>query len=230
MPTQSAGSRFCASCGAEIRGRFCPQCGTPAGASSPPSGDRTTWIVSAIVVVLSLAAILYAVNRRPTAPPGAPLAASGSFAGPAPDISSISPREGFDRLFNRVMIAAEAGDTATVMQFTAHALGAYAQLDSVDADARYHAAVMLAQVGEYPAALALADTILATTPQHLLGFVIRGTVAELTLDQAALDRAQNDFLAAWAADPKRDRQEYLDHQAVLDDFRATAEAARKKAK
>jgi hypothetical protein len=229
-PTRSAGPAYCTACGAETKGRFCPRCGTPAGAVPPRSSDRTTWIISGIVVVLSLAAILYAVNRPSAVSPGAPLAASGAFAGPAPDISNISAREGFDRLFNRVMTAAESGDTATVLQYTAHALGAYAQLDSVDADARYHAAVMLAQVGQFPEALALADTILATTPQHLLAFVIRGTVAELTRDQAALDRARTDFLAAWAADPKRDRQEYLDHQAVLDGFHTAAEAARTKAR
>ena len=211
-------------------GRFCPQCGAPGGTTAPPSGNRTVWIVSTVVVVLSLAAILYVLNRPRTVPASAPLAASGTFTGPAPDISTISPREGFDRLFNRVMTAAEAGDSATVIRFTDHALGAYAQLDSVDADARYHAAVLRAQVGQYPQALALADTILADAPQHLLGFVIRGTVAELTRDQAALDRAQADFLAAWAKDPKRDRPEYLDHQVVLDGFHAAAEAARNKAR
>ena len=228
-PTQSTRTAYCTGCGAETKGRFCPRCGTPAGAVPPQSSDRTTWIVSAIVVVLSMAAILYAVNRSPGATAGAPLAASGAFAGPAPDISNISSREGFDRLFNRVMTAAESGDTATALQYTAHALGAYAQLDSVDADARYHAAVMLAQVGQFPEALALADTILAQTPRHLLAYMIRGTVAELTGDQAALDRARTDFLAAWAADPRRDRQEYLDHQAVLNGFQAAAEAARTKA-
>ena len=30
---------FCANCGAEVQGRFCPKCGTPSGASaSPPPG------------------------------------------------------------------------------------------------------------------------------------------------------------------------------------------------
>lgn len=225
-PSTTPGSR-CGACGAEIRGRFCTRCGAPAAAGAPrPTGDRTTWTISAIVVVLSAIAIVYALNR-PAAPAGTPgpAAPGGAFAGPAPDISQISPREGFDRLFNRVMMASEQGDTATVLQFTEHALGAYTQLEAVDDDARYHAAVLNAQVGRYQEALALADTLLAGTPNHLLAFVIRGTVAEVTGDQAGLAAARRSFLAGWAADPKRDRQEYLDHQPVLEQFKAAAEAA-----
>lgn len=216
----------CAACGAPVRGRFCPQCGTPAGAAGPRSpGDRTAWIAAAAVIALSAVAIVYALSR-PATPAGGPAVASGgSFAGPAPDISTLTPRESFDRLFNRVMMAAEQNDTATVIRFTEHALSAYTQLEAVDEDARYHAAVLNAQTGRYPEALALADTILASSPGHLLGIVIRGTVAELTGDQPTLAAARRDFLAAWAADPKRDRPEYLDHQPVLDQFRAAAEAA-----
>src|SRR2546423_1717293 len=80
--------------------------------------------------------------RPPVAPVMAtPVAASGEVsgsagagvaAGPAPDISQMSPRERFDRLFNRIMQAAQQGDSAQVQRFTPMALGAYAQLDSVD--------------------------------------------------------------------------------------------------
>lgn len=162
------------------------------------------------------------VLARPAAPAPAAPAAPGGFEGPAPDISTLSARDGFDRLFNRVMAAAEQGDTATATRFAAHALAAYTQLDSVDLDARYHAAAMHAQVGQYAEALALADTMAAQVPGHLLAWVIRGSVAELRSDPAALADARRGFLAAWDADPKRDRPEYLDHQKALDDFRASA--------
>src|SRR5690349_22100642 len=34
---------FCANCGAEVQGRFCPKCGTPSGSStSPPPGGAQT--------------------------------------------------------------------------------------------------------------------------------------------------------------------------------------------
>ena len=46
------------------------------------------------------------------------------------------------------MQAAEQGDTAQVERFTPMALGAYAQLDTINVDARYHAAVLRLQVGD----------------------------------------------------------------------------------
>jgi hypothetical protein len=177
-----------------------------------------------VVVVVCLVAILYVVGRRPAAPAAPDMATPGlGLSGPAPDLGNMTPREMFDRLYNRVMTAAEAGDSATVVRLTAHGLSAYDQLPEVDADARYHAAVLYAQVGGAAQALALADTILAEVPRHLLGYVIRGTVAQLTGDAAALAGARVDFLVAWNADPRRDRPEYRDHQAVLDEFRKAAE-------
>lgn len=228
-PPPPATPAYCTACGAELRGRFCTRCGAPATAAPPtaPAGGRNVWIASAVVVVLSALVIVWTLSRPATRSPGGPVTEPGAtFAGPAPDISNITPREGFDRLFNRVMMAAEQGDTATVVQFTEHALGAYTQLDSLDDDARYHAAVLNAGVGRYPAALALADTILAGTPTQLLGFVIRGEVASLTGDQAALARARRDFLAAWPAESDLARSGYGDHRQVLDQFRATADSAR----
>jgi hypothetical protein len=112
------------------------------------------------------------------------------------------------------------------MRLSQHALEAYRQVDSLDADAWYHAAVLHAQVGGYDAALALADTILARAPKHLLGHLIRGTVAQLRGDRAALAAAHRGFLEAWAAEPATGRAEYLDHQQLLQDFRREAETAR----
>ncbi|HEY3011501.1 MAG TPA: hypothetical protein VGJ36_02050 [Gemmatimonadales bacterium] len=134
----------------------------------------------------------------------------------------MTPRERFDRLFNRVMQAAERGDSSQVEQFTPMALGAYQQLDSRDIDARYHAAVIHMQVGELPQARALADTILAESPGHLFGYVIRGTVARIERDPAAQARAERDFLAHYPAEIAANRVEYLEHTPVLDEFRKEA--------
>ena len=40
------------------------------------------------------------------------------------------------------------------------------------------------QVGDFPGALALADTILARTPGHLFGYIVRGTAAGFQGDSA----------------------------------------------
>jgi len=102
------------------------------------------------------------------------------------------------------------------------ALGAYAQLDQFDADARYHAAVLHLQAGDAPAALALADTILAESPGHLFGYVIRGTAAELTKDQPALARARRDFASHFPAESASGKPEYRVHAPVIEEFLQSA--------
>jgi hypothetical protein len=153
-------------------------------------------------------------------------AAGGTFApgggGPAPDISQMTPRQRFDRLFNRIMQAAEQGDSAQVVRFTPMALGAYAQLDTTDADARYHAAVLRLQVGDAAGAAALADTILAQSPGHLFGYLIRGTAARLTNDTAARAQAEHDFLAHYNAEMAAARIEYREHGPVVEEFKNEA--------
>jgi hypothetical protein len=135
----------------------------------------------------------------------------------------MSPRERFDRLFNRIMQAAERGESAQVEQFTPMALGAYDQLDTRDIDARYHAAVIQLQAGNIPEARALADTILSETPGHLFGYVIRGTAARLQEDSAAQARAGREFLTHYQSEMAAKRVEYLEHGPVLDEFKAEAE-------
>jgi hypothetical protein len=238
--------RTCAGCRADLspRARFCHRCGRPVGAAggaSLPARERTAWLVAAGLCVVLLSLIVFKVIReaRPVAAPemanaGAQSASEdvpggGGLGGPSgggtpPDISRMSPRERFDRLFNRVMQAAERGDTAQVVRFTPMALGAYGQLDSVDADARYHAAVLRMQVGDLAGALALADTILARDPGHLFGYIIRGTVAGLQNDPVRRQQAERDFRAHFAAESAAGRLEYQEHRPVIDEFRQAAES------
>ena len=139
-----------------------------------------------------------------------------------PDISNMSPRERFNSLYNRVMRAAQSGDEATVTRFTPMALMAYAQLDSIDADARYHAALLKVHTGEVDGSRALADTILVQDPGHLFGYVVRGTVARFRKDEKELSRAYTGFLTRYDKESKLARPEYKEHQTSLDDFRKAA--------
>jgi len=143
-----------------------------------------------------------------------------------PDISNMSPRERFNRLYNRVMQAAQSGDEATVTRFTPMALMAYAQLDTIDADARYHTALLRVHTGDVEASHALADTILTQSPGHLFGYIIEGTVARFRKDEKALDRAYTGFLKHYDAEMKAGRPEYPEHSTSLGDFRKAALQAR----
>jgi hypothetical protein len=196
------------------------------GAAVPRRSDRIPWLIAAAVVLLLLGGIVARVQRGTPAPvvpdmanPGAAGAPGAGLGGPAPDISQMSPRERFDRLFNRVVAAAERADTAEVLRFAPMALGAYEQLDTKDTDARYHAAVLMIETGQLDEAAALADTILATTPDHLFGFLVRANVAERRGDSAAARRAREDFARRYDAQLATRKPEYAEHRAALDAFR-----------
>ena len=227
-PSALAMPRRCPACQAELNpgATFCHRCGRALAPGLPVGNGRASWIAAGVVVLVSAIGMAFMLMRPPQAAtrPEMGGGAPAALTGPAPDISTLTPRQGFDRLYNRVMTAAEQADTATLVRLTEHALGAYTQLDSMDTDGRYHAAVLHAQVGQFPEALALADTILAGDRRDLLGLLIQGTVAELRKDQVTLVTVQKTFLAAWPARDQK-RADYLDHRAMLDDFRKAAEAA-----
>jgi hypothetical protein len=204
------------------------------GAISTPPGDRTPWVIAGLAFAALLVVMLVMLSR--TSPTPVASAAAEAVTGPAtgdggtpPDISNMSPRERFDRLYNRVMRAAQAGDEGTVSRFTPMALMAYAQLDTLDADARYHAALLQVHSGDVAGPTALADTILAQQPGHLFGYIIRGTVARWEKDDAALGRAYAGFLDHYDAEIKAARPEYTDHKASVDEFHRQALEAKSSA-
>jgi hypothetical protein len=202
---------------------------------SPGSGraGRAGWVAATGIGLALLGVIIafLARNERRTVPPIGPMAAplggtaTDRPAGTPPDISNMSPKERYDRLYNRVMRAAETGDQATVAQFTPMTVMAYRQLDSIDADARFHMAMLLLHTGQAPGAQAEADSILKFSPGHLFGYMIRGAVARWNKDAAALGRAQSDFLLRYDAEMKARRPEYEEHQRAVSDFRASASGA-----
>jgi hypothetical protein len=175
-----------------------------------------------------LAVLLVMVTRNSPAPaaPDSPLGEPTTSAVAPPDISNMTPRERFNRLYNRIMTAAQGGDEATAERFMPMALMAYAQLDTVDADARYHAALLKAHTGDVDASRALADTILAQDPGHLFGYVIRGTVARFRKDEKGLKAAYDAFLKRYDEEMKAGRQEYGEHRTSLEDLRRAATANR----
>jgi hypothetical protein len=123
------------------------------------------------------------------------------------------------------MQAAHSGDPATMNRFMPMALGAYEMLDSADADARYHAALLRVHGGDVQGSRALGDSILAIQPGHLLGYVVLGTTARWAKDEAALAKAYRDFLAHYDAEMKANRREYGEHRVSIDGFRREAQEA-----
>jgi hypothetical protein len=124
------------------------------------------------------------------------------------------------------MRAAESGDEGTVSAFSPMAIQAYGMLDTVDADARYHLALIYLHAGDVEAARAQGDSILLTQPGHLFGYVVKGTIARFQQDQASLPKIYSDFLAHYAAEQAAKRPEYAEHPRALEDFLKSAKGER----
>ncbi len=246
----------CSSCGGAVAGNFCSQCGTPAGAAAssrvcPRCGHRSSagtrycaacgssstggpaaagrsqfvpWVLGGAVVV-ALAATLF----RSAGTPAVVAGPGESVARPAatpPDISNLTPRQRFDRLYTRIIEAAQQGDQGTVEQFTPMALSAFGMLDQVDADARYHLAMLQLHVGDVAGAAAQADSIKLADPNHLFTYVVNGAVARWTKDEAQQAKAHRSFRALYDAELKTAKPEYQEHRAMLEEVNKTASAAK----
>ena len=180
----------------------------------------------ALAGVAVIAAILiYVFQSQPPPPPaGANVpAAAGAQAG-MPDLSTMTPREQFLRLHDRVMTAAEQGDTATFNRFAPMSLMAYQNLPEVDPDVRYHAATLRLHTGDIPGAKALADSLAMGQKDHLFGYMLRAAIARFEGNQAAAAEAYRGYLAALDGELKAGRPEYGEHQSMLDNFTQTARA------
>ena len=81
----------------------------------------------------------------------------------------MTPREAADRLFNRIMTAAERGDAQEALRFAPMALQAYERLGPLDNDARYHVGLITATTGDIESARAHIDMLRQSVPDHLLG-------------------------------------------------------------
>lgn len=233
MTTATAAHTSCPSCQASLVGgaRYCHRCGRAVGLAS----ERTTWIVAWSAVALFIALIVYYVNHKPVATAGADMGNAGNAGaqgaagagaaeaerpgGAPPDISQMSPRERFLRLHDRVMAAAEQGDSATANRFVPMAIAAYGMLDTIDVDARYHAGALYIQAGDSKAALALADTIGRTARDNLMADLLRLEVAQNKKDQKAESQARTAFLSHYDAQLATNRPEYVEHKALLADIK-----------
>src|SRR5437870_1408217 len=219
----------CHACGAQLSAgaKFCHKCGA-AVATTGATGWRAgfPWALAgaalgALVTVVAMRATSGPARSDQAVAPFANGAASGGGVRP-PDISQMSPEERANRLFNRVMTLAEAGKQDSVQFFLPMALGAYEQLPTLDADARYHIGLLQLAGGDPSAALAQADTIQRAIPTHLFIYVLRAHAYRERGDARQEARAYADFLRNEPAEMTRNRPEYADHSDALTSFKAEA--------
>jgi hypothetical protein len=227
------GTASCAACGAPLSAgaKFCHACGATAGAGGDaaviaPRASLVPWVVAGAAVVVLLV-ILAAVLLRPgTGAPAAEAAAPAGGGAGRVDLASMTPREAADRLFERVMMADESGDTAEAVRFAPMAAQAYEMVGALDVDARYHVGLISLVVSNIDAAAAQADSIAQTAPGHLFAPVLRARVASERGDAAAQRRAEQAFLDNYQTELARNLPEYQLHGALLEKYREELLSAR----
>jgi len=234
--------KFCANCGAPLAGAACGTCGTPltpgakfchrcgalAGAMSSdrPSGvgNALPWAVAAIALLALIALAAgqrFGRAREPQSVEPTAMAQPSSALPPgplprAPDISSLSPAERAERLYDRIMGAAERGRADSVRFFMPMALQAYASLGHLTVDQRYDLGRLAEVAGDAPLASAQADTILRQQPQHLLGLVLASRVARLRGDERVAQQRLELLARVETAERRKQLPEYLLHQNDID--------------
>ena len=134
----------------------------------------------------------------------------------APDISQLTPAERAERLYDRIMGAAERGRVDTVRFFMPMALQAYQALGPLNADQRYDLGRLGEVAGDASIAGAQADTILRANPQHLLGLILASKAAGLRGDDAGARQYLARLVRAAPAERAKQLPEYLLHQNDID--------------
>lgn len=136
----------------------------------------------------------------------------GSTPVRAPDISSLSPSERADRLFNKVMLLYSQGKSDSVQFFAPMALTSYQMLGAMTNDQRYDMGRVAEVAGAIPLAKAEADSILKRSPAHLLGLILAARIAALQGDSTALRSYEKRLVAAEKTELAKKLDEYDRHQ------------------
>ena len=142
----------------------------------------------------------------------------------APDISQMTPDQQAERLYDRIMREAEAGQIGNVRTFMPMAIAAYERLAPLNDDQRYDLGRIGEVGGDVALARAQADTILRGKPAHLLGLILSAKAARMAKDEARARQADARLLAAEPRERAAGLKEYLLHKNDIDAALAAARA------
>jgi hypothetical protein len=178
------------------------------------------WIVAAIALLTVLALLAgrgfnskrgSSLDGSANALPQAGLDDRGVAEVRGPDISTLTPEERADRLYNRVMMLNTQGKTDSVLFFAPMAIAAYQMVAPLDADHRYDLGRIGEAAGALPLAKAQADSILGAQPNHLLGLILAARIATLAGDSTSRRAFERRLLSAQATELRKNLPEYARH-------------------
>ncbi len=229
-----ASGNFCRSCGAALKGAPCPECNAQLkpgalychSCSHDLRARRSTklyWLLitaSAVTGVVLIVAALRMGSEPISTHPTVPILPPRTAATAQP----YRPLQEADQFFDRAMRAYERGDSAQASFTGRMAVEAYATLDSLDADARFHVGLLHQIAGDYDAILAQADTIGLDTPTHLFALLLQDRVYLARGDVELVEDNYLRFLERYDSEIALGRPEYELHSTLLDTFRRRAGA------
>jgi hypothetical protein len=198
-----------------------------AGESDGGVAALAPWLIGALsVIIVVVLVVVFLPGETRTTGPAMPSGGQAP-AGAAPGMGGLSSdmRTNADRLFNRIMAAAERGDEGQVAQFMPMAIQAYEMVEGLDDDGLFHLGLLHLTAGSPDEALAAAERILADQPEHLLGLAVAAQAAEASGDTAGAAGYWQRYLDAYATEAGKPLPAYVDHQPILPEYRQMAEDA-----
>ncbi len=182
------------------------------------------WVAGGMLVVLILVVAWPILRPDQVAPPaGGPGGANPAAGMSSVDLTTMTPREAADRLFNRVMGAAENGDTLTVQSFLPMSISAYEQAKPLDTDGMYHLSILQRLGGDAAGALATAEEVLADNPDHLLNLAAAAQAARELGDDAKARQYYQHMLDVWETQMASGNDDYAQHTNIMDTLHGEAQ-------
>ena len=210
---------FCHNCGAAAAG------GISDTAPTAPVSPMLKWGLPAAAIIVLVALSFYRLGSGSTAQTPEEKTPLASEAITPPDISSMSPEERANRLFNQVMRLWSENKPDSAAFFAPMALASIEALTPVTLHSRYDMGLVALASADVPKASAQSDTILKESPTHLLGLSLAARVADARGDSKAAKAIRQKLVAAEKSERAKALPEYQDHDA---DLRAAIELARKR--
>jgi len=209
---------------------FCHNCGRSIGNTPKPAMSGTKMILFlGITMVVSISStfglMLYLDGKNEVATITAfpsRLNATNSNNQPSrlPDLSTMTPREAADRLFNRVMSASETGNQEEANRFAPMAVQAYIRVINIDVDGLFHLGLLYLVREDFQNAIEHVRKIRFSSPNHLLATLLEHKVAEQTGDKLGQILASTKFLSAYQNEINSGRPEYSAHKKSIEKLRS----------
>ncbi|MFV2008033.1 MAG: hypothetical protein ACC667_11320, partial [Longimicrobiales bacterium] len=156
-------------------------------------------------------------------PPPSSAGGSGALGVSGVDLTSMTPREAADRLYDRIMTSLAAGKQDEVLSFLPMSIAAYERAGPLDPDGANHLATLLLEAQRPEEALAVSVQALEDAPDHLLALSSAAAAAALLGDDDAARRYSQHLLDVWETEMAENRPEYLAHQRLMPIIRSAAE-------